>query len=79
MSTTRMFFYLLIIFGAYGLVGRIDYEEAVRMENAYRDAPPTRLASTFTTGVQPTPVDESSAAAAIAPERFADPCGTARH
>jgi hypothetical protein len=78
MSKTRMFFYLLIIFGAYGLVGRIDYEEAVRTENAYRDAPPTRLARTFTSDVQPEQVGRSSVAA-VAPEWFADPCGTPRH
>ena len=75
MSKTRMFFYLLIIFGAYGLVGRIDYEEAVHMENAYRDAPPVRLTSAFSAGVQPEPLEESSVTAATAVERFAAPCG----
>jgi hypothetical protein len=78
MSNTRMFFYLLIIFGAYDLVGRIDYE-ALRMENAYRDAPPVRLTSTFRAGVQPEPLEESSVTAATALERFADPCGKPRY
>ena len=79
MSKTRMFFYLLIIFGAYGLVGRIDYEEAVRMENAYRDTPPVRLTSAVSAGVQPESRGEPSTTAATASERFADPCSRLRY
>ena len=37
MSTIKMALCLLTIIVAYGVVGRMDYEDAVMMENAYKD------------------------------------------
>jgi hypothetical protein len=36
MSTIKTILSVLAIVGGYGLVGRMDYEDAVIMENAYR-------------------------------------------
>lgn len=40
MSTIKIVFCLLTVVVAYGVVGRMDYEDAVMMENAYRNQPP---------------------------------------
>ena len=37
MSTIKTILFVLAIVGGYGLVGRMDYEDAVMMENAYRE------------------------------------------
>jgi hypothetical protein len=37
MSTIRTILSVLAIVGGYGLVGRMDYEDAVMMENAHRE------------------------------------------
>ena len=37
MSTIKTILSVLAIVGGYGLVGRMDYEDAVMMENAYRE------------------------------------------
>ena len=78
MFKTKMFFYLLITFAAYGLVGRIDYEEAVRVENGYKHAVALQGASMSSAGLPQEQHDARVTGVALA-ERFADPCLAQRH
>ena len=73
MSKTKMFFYLLITFTAYGLVGRIDYEELARMENAGKDASALEVASMSSAGLRQKQLDEAPVIGVALAERFASP------
>ena len=53
MSTGRIFLYLLILFAAYGLVGRSDYEVAVRMANALKEGRPLLPPPSLAGGILP--------------------------
>ena len=58
MSTGRIFFFLLILFAAYGLVGRNDYEVAVRMANALKEGRPLLSPPTLAGGALPEQVEQ---------------------
>ena len=47
MSTSKIVLYLLVLFCAYGLVGHIDYKDAVMMKSRYAEAPPSYCAANF--------------------------------
>jgi hypothetical protein len=45
MSKRKIVLYLLVILCAYGVVGRMDYEDAVMMKDSYPEAPPSYCAA----------------------------------
>ncbi|MDB5924562.1 MAG: hypothetical protein JWN13_3498 [Betaproteobacteria bacterium] len=75
MSRIRAFIYLLLVFCAYGFMGRMDYEDAVRIENAHKDEPSWPVISAPHASHPHLEIAENTPPASAASSRNSNACG----